>query len=150
MPSEFERQSRLMGRARLVLDDFARAVRSLGSALDQPADEFVRDAAIQRFEFSFELAWKSIQAMSRLEGNAALSPRTAIGTAWRNDWITDEAAWLDMLDDRNRTSHTYHAATAEEVFANLKAYVPLFDDRQRHRTWQSGFRPEPRSPPPAP
>ena len=48
----------------------------------------------------------------------------SISTAWKNRWISDEALWLDMLEERNRTSHTYKEATAKEVFANLPQYLP--------------------------
>ena len=103
-------------RARLLLGDFQRAVTRLSDALGQPESEFIRDAAIQRFEFSFELSWKSIQGVARLEGQDCASPRAAFSTAWRNGWVNDEAAWLEMLDDRNKTSHTYRDAMAKEVF----------------------------------
>lgn len=106
-------------RATLLLGDLGRALTRLDDALRQPENEFIRDAAIQRFEFSFELGWKSIQAVARLEGQECASPRAAVSTAWRNRWIGDEAAWLDMLEDRNRTAHTYRDAIAREVFDSL-------------------------------
>ena len=115
----------VLERARVLLGDFERAVERLAGALGEPENEFIRDAAIQRFEFSFELAWKSIQVSARREGQECASPRMAISTAWRNEWISDEAAWLDMLEERNKTSHTYRQSMAAEVFANLPDYLPL-------------------------
>jgi len=111
-------------RANLLLNDLNQALLRFGEALQQTENEFVRDAAIQRFEFSFELSWKAIQAAARLEGQDCTSPRTAFATAWRNGWISDEPAWLDMLDERNKTSHTYREAMAKEVFDNLPRHVP--------------------------
>lgn len=122
MPNDFETDR--SKRARLLLDDFHNALLRLAEALRQPANEFVRDAAIQRFEFSFELAWKAIQAAARLEGQDCASPRTAFSTAWRNGWIADEAAWLDMLEARNKTTHTYREAIAREVFGSLPRHLP--------------------------
>ena len=122
MPNDSERN--LLKRAALLLGDLRRAVLRLTEALGQPENEFVRDAAIQRFEFCFELAWKSVQTVARLEGQDCTSPSTAFSTAWRNGWVADEAAWLDMLEERNKTSHTYHEATAKEVFANLPRHLP--------------------------
>ena len=113
----------LVKKATLLLTDLHNAVHRLAEALGQPENEFIRDAAIQRFEFCFELAWKSIQAAARLEGQDSPSPRTAFSTAWRNGWISDEAAWLDMLEERNKTAHTYREATAKEVFANLPRHL---------------------------
>ena len=129
MPNDSERN--LLKRAALLLGDLRRAVLRLTEALGQPENEFVRDAAIQRFEFCFELAWKSVQTVARLEGQDCTSPRTAFSTAWRNGWVADEAAWLDMLEERNKTSHTYHEATAKEVFANLPKQMSVAaTDRQ--------------------
>lgn len=51
-----------LSRAGLLLDDLRRAIARLDDALAQPENEYLRDAAIQRFEFSFELAWKAAQA----------------------------------------------------------------------------------------
>ena len=115
-------------RATLVVEDFRHAVGRLADALTQPETEFIRDAAIQRFEFSFELAWKAIQAVARLEGQACASPRAAVSLAWRSGWVADEAAWLDMLDERNKTAHTYHEATAKQVFGNLPKHVPRLSE----------------------
>lgn len=65
----------LVNRANRVLHDLDRALLRLDEALRQNENDFVRDAAIQRFEFCFELAWKSTQAVARLEGQECASPR---------------------------------------------------------------------------
>jgi len=114
----------LLKRANLLLSDLDKALLRLAEALNQPENEFVRDAAIQRFEFCFELAWKSVQAAARLEGQDCASPRMAFSTAWRNGWIEDEAAGLDMLEDRNKTSHTYREEMAKDVFSRLPNHLP--------------------------
>jgi hypothetical protein len=59
MQKNSELQMRLE-RVSLLLADFEQALKRLSSALAAPDNEFVRDSSIQRFEFSFELAWKSI------------------------------------------------------------------------------------------
>ena len=117
----------LLKKSNLLLNDLNRALLRLTEALKQPENDFVRDAAIQRFEFCFELSWKAIQAVCRLEGQDCASPRAAFSTAWRNGWSFDETAWLDMLDERNKTSHTYREAMAKEVFDNLPRYLTHFD-----------------------
>jgi nucleotidyltransferase substrate binding protein (TIGR01987 family) len=114
----------LLKKVNLLLNDLNRALLRFDEALKQSENEFVRDAAIQRFEFCFELAWKAIQAAARFEGQDCTSPRTAFSTAWRDGWISSEAAWLDMLDERNKTSHTYREAMAKEVFDNLPRHLP--------------------------
>ncbi len=99
------------------------ALTRLEAALAQPKTEWTRDAAIQRFEFSFELAWKAVSAYARSEGLEARSPREALRVAHRLAWIDDDGLWLRMLDDRNRTSHIYNEAVADEIFARLWTYA---------------------------
>jgi len=104
------------------LTAFVSALARLEDALEQDKTEWTRDAAIQRFEVTFELAWKSIALFARREGIECASPRQAFRTAFRLGWIEDRQLWLAMLDDRNRTSHTNSEATAEAIFADLRGY----------------------------
>ena len=99
------------------------ALARLRDALEQPKTEWTRDAAIQRFEFCFELAWKTVARAARREGVECVSPRRAFRTAMKLGWVPDDTIWLDMLDDRNRTSHTYDETTAEQIFSHLAQYL---------------------------
>ena len=58
------------------------------------------------------------------EGIEAASPRATLKHAFQQNLLRDETMWLDMLDDRNRTSHVYSEQAAQEIFARIKAYVP--------------------------
>lgn len=107
---------------RTSLDSFAAALERLGDALAQPRSEWTRDAAIQRFEFTFELAWKCIQRVAAGEGLMVASPRDAFKTALRLGWIDDEPVWLAMIEDRNRTTHTYRQEMAEQIYERLGGY----------------------------
>jgi len=106
----------------LGLVAFGSALARLGDALAQPKTEWTRDAALQRFEFTVELAWKSIVGFAQREGLEAASPRQAFRIAFRLGWIDDDQVGLAMLEDRNLTSHTYSEKTAEELFARLHDY----------------------------
>lgn len=114
-----------------LLADLRRAVDRLRQALDRPEDEFLRDACIQRFEFSFELSWKGVQALARLYGQECPSPRAAFSTALRNEWIHDEESWLDMLEARNLTSHTYRESVAQDVYRELPRFADRLADLSR-------------------
>jgi nucleotidyltransferase substrate binding protein (TIGR01987 family) len=105
------------------LADFSSALDRLEAALAQERNEWTRDAAIQRFEFTFELAWKCVAAAAQSEGVDVASPRRAWQSAFRLGWIDDDRLWLDMLEDRNRASHSYREATANQIRDRLPAYA---------------------------
>lgn len=107
------------------LDSFATAILRFSEALSAPETDLTRDAAIQRFEFCFELAWKVIQERARLEGLDCQSPKGCFKLAYKNGWIGDESGWLVMLEDRNRTAHTYDETLAKDVYLRLAAHLPL-------------------------
>lgn len=114
-----------------VLASLESALVRLRSSLAQPKTEWTRDAAIQRFEFTFELSCKATRRFVRSEGLEASSPREALKAALKLGWIDDDPIWLRMLDDRNRTSHTYNEATAEEIYARLAAYAGVMAELAR-------------------
>jgi len=105
----------------------AAAIARLRQVLKEPENDVSRDAAIQRFEFCFELAWKAIQERAREEGLDCQSPKGCLRVAFKASWIEDEQGWLAMLEDRNQTSHTYDEDLAKAVYRRLSNYLPLLD-----------------------
>jgi nucleotidyltransferase substrate binding protein (TIGR01987 family) len=108
-------------------DSFSHAIMRFNEALRAPETDISRDGAIQRFEFCFELAWKVIQEQARIEGLDCQSPKGCLKLAYKNGWISDEAGWLAMLEDRNRTAHTYDEALAKDVYRRFPAHLPLLE-----------------------
>jgi nucleotidyltransferase substrate binding protein (TIGR01987 family) len=106
-------------------DSFSRVIVRLNAALMVSETDLSRDAAIQRFEFCFELAWKVIQERVRTEGLDCQSPKGCLKLAYKNGWLGNETGWLAMLEDRNRTAHTYDEALAKDVYRRLSAHLPL-------------------------
>jgi nucleotidyltransferase substrate binding protein (TIGR01987 family) len=82
-----------------------------------------RDAAIQRFEFTFELAWKLLKDFYFDKGVDLNSPKDVFRHAFASGDIQDEKIWLEMLKDRNLTSHTYNEALSCHVFSHLPRYL---------------------------
>lgn len=112
-----------------------RALIALSEVVAQaPVSTLVRDAAIQRFEYSFEYSfeatWKAMQLYLReREGIQSGSPKGVIRAAFQVG-LLDEAqsrTALDMADDRNLTVHTYNEQLAEQIYARLEAYWQLMD-----------------------
>lgn len=90
--------------------------------------EIERDAAIQRFEFSFEAVWKAAQLfLQEREGITAPSPKSAIRSSLQVGILSegDARMALRMADDRNLTVHTYNEDLAKRIFADLSAYASL-------------------------
>lgn len=105
-----------------ILDE---ALGTLEEILREPYSVIVRDATIQRFEYTFELAWKLFRKAAKLEGVEVGSPRQALRAAFDVGLVEDVDGWFELLEDRNRTSHTYSARTAGQVFESAKR-LPLF------------------------
>lgn len=104
------------------------AVATLDELAHQPPSKIVRDAAIQRFEYSFEAAWKAAQAVLRERFGVDLaSPKPVIRASFENGLLEEGEARtaLAMADHRNLTAHTYNEALADEIFAAIPAYRHL-------------------------
>lgn len=86
------------------------------------------DGTIQRFEFSFGLAWKTIKVVAFHFGSDKRSPQDAIKAAYGFGWISDEAIWLEIMKDRNLCSHTYREDIAQAVYAKLPSYARAMRD----------------------
>jgi nucleotidyltransferase substrate binding protein (TIGR01987 family) len=111
---------------RLLLSSFENAIDRLSEALDQPKNDFVRDSAIQRFEFTFEFAWKLLKSFLFLQGLEARSPRAAIRAAFEIGLIHEDEPWMGLLELRNLTTHTYDEGVSERVYNHLPATMGLF------------------------
>jgi nucleotidyltransferase substrate binding protein (TIGR01987 family) len=104
------------------------AMNRLADALDQPKNEYLRDAAIQRFELTFELAWKVMKTYVERQGLEACSPRESIRMAFKAALIPEDLGWLAMIELRNLASHTYDEALAERIYTQLPDMLSRFRD----------------------
>ncbi len=85
----------------------------------------IKAGCIRYFEFTFELAWKAVEATAQEMGlPECTSPKVCFKQAFAGKWIDDEGPWLDMLDARNKMSHTYRAQDAVKVYERLNGYLP--------------------------
>ncbi len=104
------------------LSALRKALCSLDDILAQPVNAYIRDGAIQRFEYTFELAWKTMQRALKLGGVDTGSARQVFRAAFKAGYIDDVAAWMAFLVSRNLTSHTYNESTANEVYASAARF----------------------------
>lgn len=112
------------------LEQLGRAIDRLEEVLQVPEDQtsYVKDASIQRFEFVFELFWKCLKKICFFEGFEVNSPRSSFKKAFSLNLLQEESLWLQMIEDRNRTSHTYQEELAEEIYHRIGNYLPLIKE----------------------
>ena len=115
------------------LRSLRQALASLQRALlrwnaSQQQDEELRDACIQRFEYTFELSWKMLKRRLEIDlpdGRSvdAMSFRDLVRTGAERSLLNDVDAWMVFREKRNITSHTYNAAKAVEVAAVIPSFT---------------------------
>lgn len=110
----------------LVLNELKNAIDRLGEALAFSPEEnpLAIDATIQRFEFVIELYWKTFKKCLAENGIETSLPKEALREAFAANWISDDKLWIDMMLDRNLTSHTYREKTAQEIYGRIRVYYP--------------------------
>jgi len=102
--------------------DVRKATQRLIEAVQQPESDILRDAVIQRFEFSFELVWKTLKLYLERQGHECGGPRPTLKKAFTEGLIStpeEGDVWLRMLEDRNLTSHTYDEELATRIYLNI-------------------------------
>jgi len=106
------------------------ALASLERAVDRsrnsPADEEVRDAVIQRFEYTIDLSWKMMQRVLKqaaVRESDIRTKRDLFRESARLGLIDDPGLWFGFLESRNETSHTYKREVAERVHAQAFLFV---------------------------
>lgn len=84
-------------------------------------NDIYQDALIKRFEFTFELAWKTLREFMIDQGYSLeiLSPKGVISFAWREEIIQNEELWLNMLNARNITAHDYGRELSADIAENI-------------------------------
>ena len=97
--------------------NFENAFRHLKDAVDKTnLSELEKAGVIQIYEFTFELAWKTVKDYLEEKKVAVNFPRDTIKEAFKYSVIENGDTWMDMLEKRNLMSHTYNEATAELAY----------------------------------
>ena len=120
------------------LGNYRKALRRLAEVVNvakvRDLNEFEADGLIQRFEFTFELAWKLMKSYADYQGvdKEIMGSRDAIRWAFENGLIAESDVWMEMIKRRNDTSHTYDEDTATEVVNRVEnvyyqAFVSFYD-----------------------
>jgi nucleotidyltransferase substrate binding protein (TIGR01987 family) len=112
------------------LADAVRAVATLREILRVTPTVIVRDAAIKRFEYTFEAVWKAAQLYLANEGFDVASPRGVVRASVTAGMLTPDRAEeaLAVVDDRNLTTHLYKEAVAQQIFERLPGHAEILSD----------------------
>lgn len=103
-----------------AVSKFKKALDRLKEGVLEAKDELDKDGVIQRFEFTFEILWKSLKLFLEYEGIECRTPRACLKEAFRIGLIENENVFLNMLEDRNKLSHIYDKGVSEEILENVK------------------------------
>jgi len=102
---------------------------AIGLSKERRLSDLEQQGLIQAFEFTFDLAWKTLQDLLRERNrpNCNGGPSTIITQALADGYITDEKAWKRLKESRGMASHIYDEATADEIAENIvQVYQGLF------------------------
>lgn len=110
--------------------DLAKATERLKDALNEEETEIAIDGTLHRFEFTFELAWKTMKDLMEYNGiiGATGSPREVLKNAFQNGIIEDGETWINMMLARNSLSHLYDEEVSRKIYKDIKEkYIVLME-----------------------
>ena len=102
------------------LANFSKALLRLKEGLLESGYALSVDGTFQRFEFTFETSWKAMKKFLLVEGFDCASPRDCLKKAFQSGYIKNEKIWLDMIKDRNLSSHIYDEKDAKAIYDRVK------------------------------
>ena len=126
-----------MSRLEERIENFNKAFNVFKEARDEylkdPSRIVFRLAEIQGFEVLFELSWKVLKDYIEIKGYNESAPREVIKKAFLLNYLPNAQTWIDMLKDRNCTSHEYDPKKADEVFERITTIY--YDELYRFYNW---------------
>lgn len=117
-------------------DNYKRALHQLSQAVElmdrRPLTDLEKQGIIQGFEFTHELAWKVLKDYLEYEGiQGLIGSRSVVREAFRQGLVTNGEAWMDMIEKRNLSSHTYNLDLASDLVTAIHdSYYPTFLELQ--------------------
>lgn len=116
------------------LYNFKRALDRFGEAIEQREEleqrgygDIVLDLCTKRFEFTFEMSWKAIKRGLDYLGIEAAYPKACFKEAYAIGLISDQNIWIDMIEQRNLSSHVYNQDEVRGLLSKLETYRNHFD-----------------------
>ncbi|MGL6024089.1 MAG: nucleotidyltransferase substrate binding protein, partial [Cetobacterium sp.] len=105
------------------INDLNNAISRLDEAVKDSIEiplSTVKDGVIQRFEFSLELSWKLLKIYLTNEGlENFTTPKSVVREAFKVGMIKNCDLWIEMIEDRNLTSHIYSQSIADNIYSRI-------------------------------
>ncbi|MBF0216980.1 MAG: nucleotidyltransferase substrate binding protein [Candidatus Omnitrophica bacterium] len=120
-----------MERLKMKYEDAVKACMTLREIVQEPYSVIVRDAAIQRFEYTFEAVWKfAKEYLKETEGVVCNSPKSCFRELFSLGYLEESETekFLFMTDRRNDTVHTYKQEFAEKIYNEIKGFYKSLQD----------------------
>ena len=108
---------------------FKKALGRFEEILQEKKTEIVRDSAILRFEFTFDVAWKTLKEyLENKKDIICKSPSDCFRSAYQQGIIRYNNIWIQMTKSRNAAVHTYKEALAKALYKKLPGYLKMFQE----------------------
>lgn len=115
----------LIRKLRRSFENLESALNRLEEALNENQENsLIVDGTILRFKLTIDVYWKTLKRLLAREGIEAKTPRETLKEAYQVGWLQNEQAWLQMLKDRNETSHAFDEEMARKILQNIVHYFP--------------------------
>lgn len=109
-----------------ALDRFVSAVERYEEFKNEGFEDVYLDLIVKRFEFTYEMSWKALKRYLEFLGFEPKNPRATFKEAYSQGLIEDEDTWLEMIEQRNLTSHIYDESEIEEILNKRELYKETF------------------------
>lgn len=111
------------------LQELKKALGRLKEAMPEVQNQLDKDGVIQRFEFVFELVWKTLKDYAEDKGRFdGASPKDAFRVAADLGFIDDPLIWFDFLKSRNEATHLYDEQKANNVFSQIPKFIDAVEN----------------------
>ncbi|MCX6580319.1 MAG: HI0074 family nucleotidyltransferase substrate-binding subunit [Candidatus Aminicenantes bacterium] len=121
------------------LINFTRSLERFSSVVDRQEkiyedgySDIYLDLVVKRFEFTFEMSWKAIKRYLDFIGIGCINPRSCFKEAFAQGLIESETVWLEMIETRNLSSHTYSEDEIKEILDKLNLYNEAFTNLKKN------------------
>ena len=109
-----------------ALDRFVSVIEREIEFKESGFEDVYLDLVVKRFEFTYEMSWKALKRYLSYLGIEAKNPRMVFKEAYAQEIISDEDGWLDMIEQRNLSSHIYDESEIKEILDKRMIYRDLF------------------------